>query len=99
MEQPACVTVNQKTLSCSFVTTVIGAQLLTCLLALPPLLYGWLLGVKFGLQTSKLSRILRVGANQVSLMCTGAVVSLAAWMVAKEVLKRFHFVGYNHSER
>ena len=29
----------------------------------------------------------------------GAIASLAAFITAKEVLKRFHYVGYDHSER
>lgn len=30
---------------------------------------------------------------------TGALVCLAAWLVAGRLLKRFFFVGYNHSEK
>jgi hypothetical protein len=33
------------------------------------------------------------------MLAAGAVASLAAWIIAKEVLKRFHYVGYNHSKR
>ena len=29
----------------------------------------------------------------------GAVVCLAAWLGISHLLKRFHFIGYNHSEK
>ena len=32
-------------------------------------------------------------------MCAGAVVCLAAWLGISRLLKRFHFIGYNHSEK
>ncbi len=43
--------------------------------------------------------LVHTGGPTVNMLAAGAVASLAAWIIAKEVLKRFHYVGYNHSKR
>ena len=37
--------------------------------------------------------------TQILYICAGAVVCLAAWVGISHLLKRFQFIGYNHSEK
>jgi hypothetical protein len=49
----------------------------------------------------KVDVTIRFGAYVVTWLSiwTGALVCLAAWLVVGRLLKRFFFVGYNHSEK
>ena len=33
------------------------------------------------------------------IICAGAVAGILAWYVSAQVLRRFTFIGYNHSEK
>ena len=50
-------------------------------------------------RTGSLSRDAAFLATHNLCTCAGAVVCLAAWVGISHLLKRFKFIGYNHSEK